>query len=83
MQRIWKTLVWGLCIVLGLLLLAVGGLAAYFHFHKDGIRQVVLNELNQVLVAPVSVEKVEVGILHTFPAVSVEFRRVQGIGRQK
>lgn len=76
-------MVWGLCIVLGLLLLTVGGLAAYFHFHKDGIRQVVLNELNQVLVAPVSVEKVEVGILHTFPAVSVEFRRVQGMGRQK
>lgn len=68
---------------LGLFLLAVGGLAAYFHFHKDAIRQVVLNELNQVLVAPVSVEKVDVGLLSTFPSVSVEFRRVQGMGRQK
>lgn len=83
MRRVWKILAWSLGSLLGLFLLVVGGLAAYFHFHKDGIRQVVLNELNQVLVAPVSVEKVEVGLLHTFPSVSVEFRRVQGMGRQK
>ena len=83
MRRFWKTLAWCLGALLGLFLLIVGGLAAYFHFHRDAIRQVVLNELNQVLVAPVSVEKVEVGLLNTFPAVSVEFRRVQGMGRQK
>ena len=83
MRRFWKTLAWSLGALLGSFLLVVGGLAAYFHFHRDAIRQVVLNELNQVLVAPVSVEKVEVGLLNTFPAVSVEFRRVQGMGRQK
>ncbi len=83
MRRVWKILAWSLGSLAGLFLLVAGGLAAYFHFHKDGIRQVVLNELNQVLVAPVSVEKVEVGLLHTFPSVSVEFRRVQGMGRQK
>lgn len=83
MRRVWKILAWSLGSLLGLFLLVVGGLAAYFHFHKDGIRQVVLNELNQVLVSSVSVEKVEVGLLHTFPSVSVEFRRVQGMGRQK
>lgn len=83
MRRIWKTLAWSLGGLLGLFLLIVGGLAAYFHFHKDAIRQVVLNELNQVLVSPVSVEKVDVGLIGTFPSVSVEFRRVQGMGRRK
>lgn len=72
---------WTVGSILGLFVLVTGGLAAYFYFHRDGIRQVVLNELNQVLVTPVSVEKAEVGLLKTFPSVSVEFRRVQGMGR--
>lgn len=43
----------------------------------------LMMELNKCLVAPISVEKVDISILKTFPLVSVEFSNVTGNGRNR
>lgn len=83
LRRISKTLLWVVGSVVGVVLLCALCLSAYFYFHRDAIRQMVLSELNEVLTVPVNIEEAKVVMWRNFPSLSVEFKRVQGMGSRK
>jgi hypothetical protein len=57
----------------------LGGVAVYVYTHQDEIKQMLVKEINKNLLAPVTVQKMDISIFEEFPLISLQLKGVTGM----
>ncbi|MDR2684941.1 MAG: AsmA-like C-terminal region-containing protein [Prevotellaceae bacterium] len=58
--------------------LVVGGAVLYVYTHQEEIKQMLVKEINKNLLAPVTVQKIDISVFKNFPLISLQLKGVTG-----
>lgn len=76
MPRFLRVFVRVILVLLGLALLAVGGVAAWLYTHEDELVALAVGQANRYLKTPVQITSLEASLWADFPRVSLDIRNV-------